>query len=248
MLLKSLILCQDHSERGAMEQRFSGVSAGLRSGFSIAIGYVPAGITFGILAKNSGIPVADTLGFSGLVFAGASQYMAINLIVSGATTLQIVVATFLLNFRHFLMSATLSPRLSDHRPGVRAIIAFGITDETFAVASVAGSLSASYLATLNLTAWVSWFVGTILGFFAGSLLPPSIETAMGVALYALFAALIVPILKTSPIYVVTACAAAIIHASLLSFSPLSHGWSFVIAIAAASLGVAVISSFRRDAS
>ena len=74
-------------------------SDGVKAALPVIIGYLPAGITFGILARDAGIYLADVIGFSGIVFAGASQYMAVNLLSSGATYVEIVIATFLLNFR-----------------------------------------------------------------------------------------------------------------------------------------------------
>jgi len=169
---------------------------GLRDGVPIVIGYIPAGMTFGILAREGGVPLADAAGFSAIVFAGASQYMALALLQSGAAFVEILLATLLLNFRHFLMSATLSRKLEESRAPVLAALSFGVTDETFSVASVRkGGIRAGYLAGLETAAWSAWQVGTVGGFLAGTYLPERVEMAMGTALYALFAALLAPLVR-----------------------------------------------------
>jgi len=218
---------------------------GLRDGIPIIVGYLPAGITFGILARDTTVGFADTIGFSAIVFAGASQYMAINLISTGATSLQIVAATFLLNFRHFLMSANLARKLADQRIGVRLALSFGITDETFAIASVRDSFSAGYLASLNLVAWLSWQAGTAAGFLAGSILPPAVEQAMGVALYALFAALLVPIVRENYTTIVPAVAAALLHVVFRELTSIALGWSFVLAVIGAAFVASLLPTSRK---
>ena len=219
--------------------------AGIRDGVPIIVGYVPAGVTFGILAAEAGIRIGDTLGFSGLVFAGASQYMALDLLAAGSSIIQIVVATFLLNFRHFLMSAAVAPKLHEPRIAVRALIAYGVTDETFAISSTRVSVTPAYLAGLQTTAWLSWLTGTIAGYFAGTLLPPELGTAMGVALYALFAALLSPILQKSFRMIIPAGLAAGLHVVLVRTLSMAPGWAFVISIILAGvLGSIIIRDER----
>ena len=219
---------------------------GLRDGLPIVVGYLPAGMTFGILAREAGVMVSDTVGFSAIVFAGASQYMAINLIATGAATLQIIAATFLLNFRHFLMSATLTRRLEEQRVWPRMLLAFGVTDETFAIASVRPTFSGTYMGALNLVAWLSWQTGTITGYLAGSFLPPAVGTAMGVALYALFAALLAPILRANLIRIIPAVAAALMHIALRELTEIPLGWSFVLAVVAAAAVGSVVPETNRE--
>ena len=107
---------------------------GVRTAIPILIGYFPAAMTFGLIAKNMDIDLVHACLMSIMVFAGASQFMALNLIASGIATVEIVIATLLMNFRHFLMTASLSSKLQE---GSRflPVIAFGVTDETFAIAS-----------------------------------------------------------------------------------------------------------------
>ena len=214
---------------------------GIRAAIPVMVGYLPAGVTFGILARGVPVHILDVVGFSGIVFAGASQYMAINLLKTGAAYIEIIIATFLLNFRHFLMSASISQRLPEKRGGRLAAIAYGITDETFSVASAEiRNLNAAYLAGLGLFSWVAWNAGSLIGFLAGSYLPDRIEAAMGVALYALFAALLVPQVKKSVLLAAFAVVAGSAHYLLALTSILSEGWTFVLSIVVSALAGALI--------
>ena len=103
------------------------------------------------------------LGLNLLVFAGASQFMALNLLASGIGAGEIVLATLLMNFRHFLMSASLSAKIGG-RARLLPVVAFGITDETFAVASSEkGELASDFLIGLESMAYFSWVSGTAVG-------------------------------------------------------------------------------------
>jgi 4-azaleucine resistance transporter AzlC len=206
----------------------------LRDALPVVVGYLPAGMTFGLLAREAGMTGLDTLGFSGIVFAGASQYMAIDLVASGTGVLQIIFATLLLNFRHFLMSASLARKLDERRLLVRMLVSFGVTDETFAVASSRDRFDSRYLATVNFTAWSGWLSGTAAGFAAGALLPQALGSAMGVALYALFAALLVPMVRSRIALLLPAIAAALLHL-LFRLAAISSGWAFILAVTGAAL-------------
>lgn len=84
---------------------------GVKSGMPIAIGYIPIAVAFGLLARSQDIPNFVSLLMSLVIYAGASQFIGINLFVLGTSFGEIVITTFLLNLRHFLMSATLSQRI-----------------------------------------------------------------------------------------------------------------------------------------
>jgi 4-azaleucine resistance transporter AzlC len=228
---------------------------GIRAALPVIVGYLPAGITFGLLARSEAVHIADLVGFSAIVFAGASQFMAINLLTAGATYIEIIVATLLLNFRHFLMGASLSQRLKTGSGGgsllrrnlPRAAVAYGITDETFSVASAQPrELTAPYLAGLGLFSYLAWNTGSLIGYLGGSYLPARLGSAMGVALYALFAALLFPQLKKSRIAVVFASTAAGLHLLLDLFPGLGKGWAFVTAMVAAALIAALVMTVKEQ--
>ena len=109
---------------------------GVKSAVPIAVGYIPIAIAFGLLAKSAGVPSYVSALMSFLIYAGASQFIGVNLIVLGASWWEIVITTFILNLRHFLMTATIAQMLEEKASTKwRFLLAFGITDETFSVTS-----------------------------------------------------------------------------------------------------------------
>jgi 4-azaleucine resistance transporter AzlC len=178
----------------------SGFWVGVKSGIPIAVGYIPISIAFGLLAKISGIPDTITMLMSFLIYAGASQFIAINLLMLNVPYTEIVIATFILNLRHFLMSATISQRIEKNVSLVwRFLLAFGITDETFAMTSLQKNtlISKYFILGLNIISFLSWNIGTCIGVFFALVLPNVLKVSMGIALYAMFIGLIIPSMKKS---------------------------------------------------
>ena len=203
---------------------------GIYSGIPIFIGYFPIAITFGLLAKSVGIPFFESVCFSALIFAGASQFVSINMYHAGIGGGEIILTVFLLNFRHFLMSATISSK-SSFKKVLIPLISFGITDETFAVAALKeDGLSEGYILGLNFTAYSSWVIGTIIGFIVGDFFPPDIQASFSICLYAMFVAILIPAVKKYFVAGIIAAAAGIVNSLLGFFSPISSGWSIIISI------------------
>jgi len=233
------------SERSVISETRLMFFEGIKAGIPIAIGYIPIAITFGLLAKSTGIPNSTAAMMSFWVYAGASQFVAVNLLALNATYWEIVLTTFIINFRHFLMSASLSRRIE--QPTSKkwmALISFGITDETFTVASTRNEqrLSPVFVLGLNLVAFGTWNAGTWAGVFLGTGLPESIQTSMGIALYAMFIGLLIPSLKKSrPLFIVSMF--AVVINSILYWVPLfssfSMGWRVITATVLASAAGAV---------
>lgn len=204
---------------------------GLTAGIPIIMGYVPVAIAFGVLSRNLGISLFHTQLFSLMVFAGASQFMAINLIALGVGMGQIVLATLLMNFRHFLMSASLSQRLGKQSGFTLPLLAFGVTDEVFSVAMTRREpITKPYLLALELTAYLSWNLGTLMGHRLGDVLPPLVQASLGIALYALFVAILVPEMRRSQGVMVLALAAGGLHTLLAGVDLLPAGWNLVVVI------------------
>lgn len=225
---------------------------GMRAGIPIAVGYIPIAIAFGLLAKASGVPNTVSMLMSLAIFAGASQFVGVSLLALGAAYWEIVLTTFILNLRHFLMSASLSLRLDKTigKAGL-ALISFGITDETFTVASLRPEtrLSQNFLLGLNLTAFTAWNAGTWIGLFLAEGLPEDLKASMGIALYAMFVGLLVPSMKNSRPALVIGILAMTIHAALRyipAFSHLSAGWSIVIATIISAAAGAILFTEGED--
>ncbi len=219
---------------------------GLKASIPIAVGYLPIAITFGLVAKSSGIPDYIALLMSFIVFAGASQFVGVNLIALGTNPWEIILTTFILNLRHFLMSASLSMRIdASVSRAWRYLMAFGVTDETFSVASLQKDqlLSPLFIVALNMLAFLAWNAGTWMGIFLASGLPSALQASMGIALYAMFIGLLVPALKESyPILIVVLISIGI--NSALSWIPmsagLSAGWRIILSTILAALTATVI--------
>ena len=215
---------------------------GVRAGLPVAVGYVPMAMAFGVLATQTGLGFFQAGAMSMFVYAGASQFASLGLLAGGASALAIVLATLVLNFRHFLMSVALSRRLPlshsarDHRARVLPLVlGFGITDETFVVASLEGSLSVRYFLGLILTVYLAWLSGTLIGAGFSSLIPPVIARGMGVALYAMFIAILVPGVKKAWVNGLVAVGGGLLAWGASRALPtLPSGWRIVIAILVAS--------------
>jgi len=217
---------------------------GAAAGIPVLIGYFPVAVTFGVLSTGY-LPMSVSILMSAFVFAGASQFMALQLLGTGTGVLQIVFAVFMLNFRHFLMNSSLARTLIAHNERGGSEKPFGapkpllfslVTDETFSVFMTAGSApTGPFLFGLEIVAYGSWVLGTWLGFLIGSFLPPVLQESMGTALYALFIALLVPSVRRSLPAGAAAAAAAAAHTLLRSVSGVGAGWSIIIAIIAGSV-------------
>lgn len=209
-------------------------SYGIKKGFPIFLGYLPVSFTFGFMAVSGGLPVWIAVLISVTNLTSAGQFAGTNLIFSQAGYFELALTTFIINLRYSLMSLSLSQKI-DHKIPIwkRLIFSFGITDETFVVASMeSGKLSASYLVGLMTLPFIGWSVGTFLGGTVSTLLPPTLQNAMGIGLYAMFIALIIPASreKREVCFVVIL---AVIFTCILKYTPvlrnISSGFRVILA-------------------
>lgn len=202
---------------------------GIQSGISIAIGYLPVALTFGLLAKSTGLAFSETVLMSLIVYAGAAQYISLSLIAVGTGVIEIIFTTFIVNIRHFLLSASLNEKVEDDSGWKKALYSFGLTDETFAVASTKeGTVNTGYLFGLMLISYASWVVNSGIGYLIGASLPTTIQESMGIALYAMFVGLLIPSLKKHRKVLYLAVVAAIINSLFYASQMISTGWSIVL--------------------
>lgn len=173
---------------------------GIKKGIPIAFGYIPIGIAFGMLANTAKLPVYIIIMMSFFVYAGASQFMAVGLITQGVSSIEIIMTTFIVNSRHFLMSSSLTQKFFKKIDEKHfKFLAFGITDETFAIHSMTKkeNLNKGIIYGVNLVAYLSWVLSTIVGILMGKVLPNIIQSSMGISLYAMFIALLIPNIKNN---------------------------------------------------
>lgn len=207
---------------------------GLKRGYPIALGYIPVSFTFGIMAVSGGLPIWLVIFISMSNLTSAGQFKGTTLILEGASYLEITLTTFIINIRYMLMSLSLTQRLGkDMTLPRRLLIAFGVTDETFTMASMEqGKLSYPFLLGLITGPFIGWSVGTALGAVICSALPEALGSAMGIALYGMFIAIIVPPAKKSlPIVLIITISVATvcILRYVPVFSGISSGFRVIIA-------------------
>lgn len=217
----------------ASNHRKSNYIKGIRDGLPICLGYVPISFAFGMLASQSGFPVWISIVISLTCLTSTGQFAGLTIILAGGGYIELAATIFVINIRYMLMSLALSQRLDEKMTTLeRCVVAFGNTDEVFAVAmQQTGILKASYMAGLISLPLVGWVGGTFLGAAATSFLPTSVQSALGITLYAMFVAIILPpARKAKPIFVAILIAAAL--SCLLRYIPifagLSTGWVIII--------------------
>ncbi|SHJ81614.1 AzlC family ABC transporter permease [Hespellia stercorisuis] len=217
---------------------------GVKHGIPIFMGYLPVSFTFGFMAVSGGLPVWTVILISLTNLTSAGQFAGASLIMASAAYFEMGLTVFVINLRYMLMSLSLSQKIESRIPiWKRMIFAFGITDETFVVASMQpGQLTSSYMMGLISMPIVGWNLGTILGCCMSEVIPVSLQNAMGIALYAMFIALIIPPARKSRAVLVVV-AVAVVVTSALKYIPLfqmiSSGFRIIIAtVVAAGLGAA----------
>ncbi|NLO99046.1 MAG: AzlC family ABC transporter permease [Clostridiaceae bacterium] len=213
--------------------------AGIKDGIPIGLGYLSVSFTFGIMAVNSGLSVWIAVLISMTNLTSAGQFAGIGLISAGASYIEMALAQFVINLRYSLMSLSLTQK-TDNSFNIlqRLILSFGITDEVFAVASgKAHDISTKYMYGLITVPYLGWAAGTLFGAIAGSILPDSVSSAMNIAIYGMFLAIIIPPAKKArPVLWVTIL--SVVISLLLHYTPylnkLSEGFVIIICALTAS--------------
>lgn len=170
---------------------------GLKDGLPICIGYFPVSFAFGIFAVKNGLTVLQAFLISLTNLTSAGQLAAVPIMAGGGTLIELAVSQLVINSRYSLMSVSLGQKLSSRvRLFERFAIAFGNTDEIFAVSvSNEGDVGSKYMYGVIALPVIGWTSGTLLGAIAGNVLPPIISAALGVAIYGMFIAIVVPVAK-----------------------------------------------------
>ena len=212
---------------------------GVNRGLPVGMGYFSVSFGFGAMAVSQGVKTLDAVLISAANLTSAGQFAGLTLIVAAATLWEMVLTQLVINSRYALMSLALSQRMGE-KIGLlpRLLIAFFNTDEIFALAMAREApLTVPFLLGLGTLPFIGWTLGTLCGALAGSILPLSIRTALGVMLYGMFIAIVVPPAKKNrDIFV--AVVLALIFSSLFSWTPglktVSPGLSIVVCTVAAA--------------
>ncbi|MBW2622490.1 MAG: AzlC family ABC transporter permease [Deltaproteobacteria bacterium] len=221
-------------------------AGGVARAIPIVLGYVPVGIAYGVLANKAGLSALNTMLMSVMVYAGASQLIAVGLFMAHVPAASIIITTFAVNLRHFIMASAIAGRLKRWRKIELAAFAYELTDETFAVHSMArfsDDFHKSAVFATNITAQVSWVTGSWIGFAAGSLIGDIRVLALDYALPAMFIALLVGQIRNR-IQILVACIAGTLAVVLL-LAGLSHWHIMVASLIGASLGVFIEEGIKK---
>lgn len=220
---------------------------GFAQGFPIGLGYLSVSFGFGILAVRAGLSPAEASLISLTNLTSAGQAAGIDVIASHGSLLEMALVQLTINIRYALMALSLSQKLDESFTlPHRLLAAYGITDEIFGVCiAEPGKLRPSLMYGITCIATSGWVLGTFLGAAAGELLPPSISSALGIVLYGMFIAIIVPpARKSGSVFFVVLAAALLSCACKYLFPQISPGFSVILCALTASVLGALL--FPRD--
>ena len=219
----------------------SNYTRGLKAGIPIALGYLSVSFTFGIIAISYGLSWWQALIISITTVTSAGQFAGIGIMLHPGQYFQMLISQITINIRYSFMSISVGQKADERFTGLsRWILGFMMTDEIFAVATQEESVSRSFFAGLATLPYLGWSVGTLLGAILGSILPDQLMSALSLAIYGMFVAIVVPEMKkTRPVLIV------VVLAMLLScafhyipfLSSISSGITItIVAISAAVVG------------
>lgn len=201
---------------------------GMRAGIPVILGFVPVGIAYAIMARQAGFSIFETIVMSVTVFAGASQMMAVGMYVQGAGIIAMILATFILNLRHLIMSTCVVNRMKNEPIKLKLLATFGVTDESFAIFTTEKREKCSGLYFLGLitVTYSSWIVGSAIGAIASDFLPTIVTASLGIALYAMFIGILVPNLTHNLKLVLLVILTAVCNSVLTQF--MDSSWALIL--------------------
>ena len=218
---------------------------GVRRGLPVGVGYFSVSFGFGAMAVSQGIKALDAALISITNLTSAGQFAGLTLIVAAASLWEIVLTQLVINSRYGLMSLALSQKLdgSVTIPG-RLAMSFFNTDEIFALAMAEpGKLKTSFMLGLGSMPILGWTLGTLSGALAGSVLPQNIRTALGVMLYGMFIAIVVPPAKQEKSVLITA-GLAMALSCLFAWAPVLNTVSPGVAIVVCTVAAAAFCAWK----
>lgn len=226
---------------------------GIRDGTPIGLGYFAVSFSLGIVARNAGLNAIQGFFASFFCVASAGEYALFTSMQAAATFLEIAIITLVVNARYLLMSCSLSQKFDPDTPLIhRLLVGFGVTDEIFGISfGRRGKLEPFYNYGAIAIAVPLWSIGTSLGILAGNFLPARVVSALSVALYGMFLAIIIPPCKKSPtiaVAVIISFAASYAASVLPLVSQLSGGTRTIILTVVIAAACAIIKPLPADLS
>lgn len=224
---------------------------GIRDGMPIGLGYFAVAFSLGIAASNAGMNAFQGAIASLLNNASAGEYAGFTIIAAGGSYFEIILVTLVANARYLLMSCALSSRCSEELSlGHRMLLGFYITDELFGITiSRQGKINPYYTYGAIIPATTLWALGTAMGIVAGNVLQPRIVSALSVALYGMFIAIIVPPAKENKsvlIAVLASIVLSIVSSKISVFRELSQGTITIILTVLIASAAAILAPVKED--
>ena len=206
---------------------------GLKNGIPIALGYFAVSFTFGIMAVAGGLTPGQATLISLTNLTSAGQFAGLDIILAHGFWWEMALTQLIINLRYCLMSFSLSQKLTRKEPWIhRYFAAFGVTDEIFGVtASQSGEVSPFFMYGQMAVAIPGWTLGTLSGAISGNILPASVVSALCIAIYGMFLAIIIPPAKKErPVMAVVlgAMALSTVFASVPALRKISSGFVIII--------------------
>lgn len=228
-----------HTRDGALRRHGVAIREGIRDGIPIGLGYFVVAFSLGIAARNAGLTPIEGFVASMLNNASAGEYAAFVLMAADASYLELAIVTLIANARYLLMSTALSQRFSPSTGTLhRILVGFDVTDELFGIAIARpGKVDPFYSYGAFIPAIPGWAVGTALGIIVGNILPARLVSALSVALYGMFLAIIIPPARHNRVVlgcVVVSFAASLVFSLLPMLAALSAGTRTIILTVAIS--------------
>ena len=224
---------------------------GLRDGIPICMGYFAVSFAFGILCVSQGLTALEAVLISLTNLTSAGQFAGLTIMASMGSLVEMAVSQLVINSRYLLMSISLSQKVDESFSGIwRFILGYAVTDEIYAVAISQKSVSRLYFAGLMITPVLGWTGGTLCGAVLGNILPQVITNALGVALYGMFIAIVVPAARDSRPVLVAALIAIGIRVLLYyapPFAGISGGTAIIICAVVASAAAALTFPVEEEA-
>ena len=228
-----------------MNSNLTELKSGFKDGFPIGLGYLAVSFTFGIMATGTGLTSGHAVIISLTNVTSAGQFAGLGIMAAGAPFAEMAAAQFIINLRYCLMSCSLSQKFEINLPLFhRLLIGYGVTDEIFGVSVCKpGKISPWYSYGLMSAAVPGWTLGTAAGAISGGLLPERILSALSVALYGMFLAIIIPSAKkdrTLAAVIGISMAASLAFSLLPVLNSLSSGFRLILLTLAVAGGAAFL--------
>ncbi len=221
-----------------------GYIRGLKAGVPIALGYLSVSFTFGIKAVSLGFTWWQAVIISMMVVTSAGQFAGVQMMMTPGLYFDMLISQITINVRYSFMSVSISQKVEEKFKGAyRWILGFFMTDEIFAVAAAEDKVTRSFFAGLSTLPWVGWSVGTLFGGLLGEVLPKAVMNALGLAIYGMFVAIVVPEVKkvkkvALPVFI--AAALSIMFKYVPVFKEISAGMVITISALISAVVAAII--------